>query len=124
MGYITNGSTYNHAVVWSKTGGLQDLGTLAGSGDSAAIAINASAQVVGSSGNHAFVWQNGVMTDLNGQLPVGSGWELGTAWSINDGGQIVGDGIVNGATHAFLLTPSSSLDSFIISGPSTSFTIR
>lgn len=45
------------------------------------------------------------MLDLNSLIPAVSGWELQFAGSINDAGQIVGQGRINGQSHAFLLTP-------------------
>ena len=103
---------------------MTDLGTLTGT-NSIAYGINNSAQVVGSAyltGNtatHAFVWQkSGGMTDLNALLPAGSGWVLTVASSINDGGQIVGSGTINGQIHAFVLTPSATTNqatSFVVS---------
>jgi probable HAF family extracellular repeat protein len=48
------------------------------------------------------VWENGQMHDLNHFLPAGSGWQrLGEANDINDSGQIVGWGVLNGQFHAF-----------------------
>jgi probable HAF family extracellular repeat protein len=72
--------------------------------------VNASGQVVGTSSpavsgfNHAFLWQNGTLTDLNDLLPSGSGWVLTTAYALNNSGVIVGDGLFNGAPRAFRLT--------------------
>ncbi|MGC8642189.1 MAG: hypothetical protein ACP5XB_20180 [Isosphaeraceae bacterium] len=43
--------------------------------------------------------------DLNTQLPAGSGWFLTQALKIDDLGQIVGVGTLNGAEHEFLMTP-------------------
>lgn len=43
--------------------------------------------------------------DLNDLLVNGAGWELIEAADINDVGQIVGQGRINGAEHGFLLTP-------------------
>jgi hypothetical protein len=37
------------------------------------------------------------MTDLNSLLPTGSRWQLVDAYAINDSGQIVGYGNINGA---------------------------
>jgi autotransporter-associated beta strand protein/probable HAF family extracellular repeat protein len=79
--------------------------------------INNENQVVGSSTllatpnsttTHAFLYQNGNTQDLNNLIPAASGWVLNNAYSINDNGQIVGDGIYNGVTTAFLLTPQAA----------------
>jgi len=46
--------------------------------------------------------------NLNALLPSGSGWNLYAAEAINDQGQIVGYGLINGQenpVHAFLMTP-------------------
>ncbi|HEY3701676.1 MAG TPA: hypothetical protein VGL32_05420, partial [Acidimicrobiales bacterium] len=48
------------------------------------------------------------MTDLNSLIPAGSGWVLDQARAINDAGQIVGWGTINGHEHAFLLTPTTT----------------
>jgi hypothetical protein len=52
-----------------------------------------------------FLYQNGVMHDLNNFLPAGSGWSrLYRASGINDQGQIAGSGYnAAGIQHAFLM---------------------
>jgi probable HAF family extracellular repeat protein len=114
-GQIAGGSTMStsgsffHAFLWER-GKMIDLKTLVES-ESLARAINAYAQVVGHStikGNkatHAFIWEAGKMMDLNKLIPDNSGWKLIIAHDINDKGQIVGEGIFNGETRAFLLNP-------------------
>src|SRR5262249_34939074 len=69
--------------------------------------INASDQVVGYSGQDAFVYDtNRGMVDLNALIDPLSGWHLDNATAINDAGQIVGTGInSDGLTHAILLMP-------------------
>ena len=57
---------------------------------------------------HAFLWQGGVMVDLNDLTPTNSGWELTDATAINDAGQIVGAGTLDGRPRAFLLTPETN----------------
>lgn len=77
-------------------------------------AINQDGQIVGnfcapafpsSCVEHPFLYDDGVITDLNSLLPPGSGWELIAAFDINDRGQIVGYGRRNDHFRAFLLSP-------------------
>ena len=72
------GSTTTHAVLWIRDRGKpRDLGTLSGDVTSAGLGINDGGDVVGASidgsvasGNpRAFLWRNGVMTDLNTLVP-------------------------------------------------------
>ncbi|MEP6995151.1 MAG: hypothetical protein ABI968_11565, partial [Acidobacteriota bacterium] len=64
-----SGGLNAHAVLWTRDGGIQDLSTLSGDSLSLAFGINDRGQVVGLSiganGVRAFLWQDGVMTDLN-----------------------------------------------------------
>ena len=94
----------SHAVLW-ENGQAQDLGTLPGDVASQALGINAAGQVVGWSGSRAFLWQGGIMSDLNGLIPPDSGWVLARAAAINDRGDIVGTGLLSGQTRGFLLQP-------------------
>jgi probable HAF family extracellular repeat protein len=115
-----------HGFLW-QNGVLTDLGTTP-SGSSTisfARAINDSGQIVGDLGQinsstcvcytdtGAFLWQNGVMTNLNTFLPPGNPSpspfsQLTLATAINRAEQIVGSGQVStgsGSFHAYLLTP-------------------
>jgi len=109
VGYskLANSTTF-HAVLWD--GGRQDLGALTFT-NSIAYDINDKKQVVGAlkTGqiSHAFVWANGQMQDLNNLVAANSGWVLQEAHAINNKGQIVGFGTINGQTRAFLLKPSA-----------------
>jgi probable HAF family extracellular repeat protein len=126
-----------HAFLWTpstsngQTGSMIDLGSLVGaSGLSYAHGINMAGQVVGESdsGNgprHAFLWTpttangtTGTMIDLN-TLVGSSKVTLYAATGINDQGQIVGYGTLssNGSTHAFLLTPQSTMAAAFARGP-------
>ncbi|HBB31633.1 MAG TPA: HAF repeat-containing protein [Cyanobacteria bacterium UBA8803] len=84
-----------------------DLGTLPG-GEYFTIAtgINNLGQVVGQSGSKAFLWENGIMTDLNSLISDDSNVNLIWANDINNKGQIVAAGFVNGQGRALLLTPT------------------
>lgn len=122
----TTGGSNFHAfrTAAGATGPLaagDDLGTLGG-GYSAATSINAAGQVVGYSAtttdpntnaNHAFVYIGSTMYDLNNTIPAGSGWVLANARGINDGGQIVGLGVLNNAVHYFRLDPVSTYDALV-----------
>lgn len=97
-----------HRGQWQAIGGM-----------SLAHALNNQGQVVGSvwidpkkalrpnerAGNHAALWEDGEMMDLNEVLPENWGWALHEATEINNLGQIVGDGVFENKPCAFLLTP-------------------
>lgn len=101
----------SHAVLWSN-GQRLDLGFLPGGSDSFAESINDRCEIVGSTrsahkGMRAFLWESGVMYDLNDRLDEsGTGWYLIDAYAINNRGQIVGRALnPYGGGEAFLLTP-------------------
>jgi probable HAF family extracellular repeat protein len=86
-----------------------DLGTLGGS-QGIAYGINNPGQIVGSATtvdevDHAFLYDGSQMIDLNSLIPPDSGWTLVNAYDINDHGQIIGWGNIDGEVHAFILTP-------------------
>jgi probable HAF family extracellular repeat protein len=104
------------AFLWTKSDGIQKLGFLQGDQFSEAIGINARGQVVGTScvnpdgsgGCRAFIWQDGVMTDLNAPGLIAPGYSdfLTTAQDINDEGVITGRAITaTGERPAFVATP-------------------
>jgi len=67
--------------------------------------INDSGQIVGWSVSGAYIYENGVVTNLNTLIPPGSGISLSVATGINNAGQIVGYSLSGGQFRAFLLTP-------------------
>ncbi len=128
---------------------IQDLGTLGGA-DSYAYGVNQLGQVVGVSDaadgtQHAFLWQNGVMTHLGAGYACGindSGqvaltamtsdgyyhafiWQngavtdlgIGAAQAINNEGQVVGNTIASdGSEHAFLYSNGAMTDLGTLTG--------
>jgi probable HAF family extracellular repeat protein len=84
---------------------MQDLGTLGGN-NGAATGLNDAGEIVGNADlpgdqvSHAFVWKNGVMTDL-GMVP-GDG--CSNTSNINSKGQVVGSSLAcdGSVFHAFL----------------------
>lgn len=122
-----------HACLWDK-GIARDLGALHANEGSEAYGMNDKTQVVGRSGNHAFLWHAGAMTDLGAGaaynvnihgtvigdsflwhggvrtalttlLAANSGWSSLEGRDINDHGEIVGTGVHQGNTSAFLMWP-------------------
>ena len=84
--------------------------TLPGDDNSQALGVNSSHQVVGvSSGalNRAFLWENGVMQDLNGLVGAGFPDLLIVAQHINEDGVIVGRAVLHGTNMQvpFVATP-------------------
>ena len=54
----------------------------------------------------AFIWKDGVMTDLNSLIDSHIGWVLRTAQEVNNDGWIVGRGEKSGERHLYLLIPN------------------
>lgn len=109
---VAEGSEFEHAFFYDGTV-MHDLGTLSGMDSSAGQGINIHGQITGYSyrlgvSSHAFIYDPAHgMVDLNSLIDPNSGWVLAEGTAINDGGLITGDGVINGETHAFLLTPIS-----------------
>lgn len=49
--------------------------------------------------------ENDAISNLNVEIPTSAGWVLLEVQDINDSGQIVDDGLIEGVNQAFLLTP-------------------
>lgn len=100
-------SSASPAVILSTTGEFPN-GTAEG--------ISDKGQIVGEAFNsdfsdlHAFMWPSSASPgiDLNTVIPSDSGWELLVARGINNRGEIVGTGFLNGAQHAYVLIPVRS----------------
>ncbi len=71
--------------------------------------LNNDGQIVGQvnfgEGHKAFLWDRGTAHDLNDLIDPEAGWDLIRATDINENGEIVGFGILDGQTRAFLLKP-------------------
>ncbi|MGA8213015.1 MAG: hypothetical protein WB799_05445, partial [Candidatus Sulfotelmatobacter sp.] len=113
------GSANSIAFLRKEGSGLVELEGQGDTFDSEATAMNAFGQVVGTALGreeqrmNAFVWtKSSGMRSLGDLIPEGSGWILNVATAINNLGQIAGYGPVNGVTHAFLLTPISSQQTY------------
>ncbi|HEY6515066.1 MAG TPA: hypothetical protein VIY50_02905 [Steroidobacteraceae bacterium] len=105
--YLCNGATV-------RGGSTCNLGSLGPNLISQALGVNNRDQVVGVSQiaigsslqNHAFIWQHGLMTDLNNLVAPGTTLTLTIAQDINDRGEITGQATTPaGTTVAFEAIP-------------------
>ena len=94
-----------HAFLWDSVNGMQDLGTLGGSG-STGRGINNTGKIVGwsdisdGSGQHAFLWDSG-----DGMQDLGTLGDIDSsrAFDVNDNDQVTGlSDIEFGISHAFM----------------------
>jgi hypothetical protein len=90
-----------------SSGEVTHLGRLWNTTESVARALNDARQIVGESRGRAFLWEDGNIMELGALIPQNLGWALGSAEDINNAGQIVGHGYLNGQPHGYLLTPLS-----------------
>ena len=110
VGFYCDVAGVAYAYLW--TGGpLQDLGILPGGSFSEAFWNNQRGQILGdgdrADGNVVdILWQNGIMTDLNDLVPVGTPLLDSNPGGINARGQIAATAFMpDGSAVAFLLTP-------------------
>lgn len=111
-----DGRAVGGAYLWDA-GTVVHLGSLGGG--TGAYGINSSRSVVGRSdvdpgpvqSFHAFVWQNGVMSDLNDVGPMG-GFTAVDAEAINDAQEIIGFAMNGSLGLAFLYDPLRGLRTF------------
>jgi probable HAF family extracellular repeat protein len=103
-------ASVGHVFLYNGTK-LIDCGTLGGNYGNAG-GLNNQDMIVGyceladNVTNHAFIYSNGVMTDLNTLIPANTGWTLTDARGINDAGDIAAEGTnAAGQQDSFLLTP-------------------
>lgn len=113
--------------VYLRDGSIVDIGTFKRGRNSYAYAINDFNQVVGVAdypyksicpsprgpvkcvnfAQHGFLFERGVMTDLNSLIDPALGWDLQWAFDINEEGQVAGYGVRDGKFRAFILTPAA-----------------
>jgi probable HAF family extracellular repeat protein len=108
------GDLITEAVFWPAEGGLQALGFLYGDHSlSEAFGMNERRQIVGLSCGaecRAFLWQDGVMLDLNELIAPDDSVLLTHAMDINDDGVITGRALIKATNErvTFVATPTGS----------------
>jgi probable HAF family extracellular repeat protein len=109
--HASDGDTFNaHAFLWTRRSGIKDLGTLPGDALSQGLGINNWGQVVGISCTagfascRGFLWQDGVMMDLNSLVVSGTAGPIYAAGDIDDLGRITGQtlNVMTNVASAFL----------------------
>lgn len=135
-----NGQVYGYGAYLYSDGKLIDLHALGNFGTGPTgkywchpLRLNASGQALVEAdtydsghnylGTHTFLFSGSVFTDLNALAGGHEGWDLHTALGINDAGQILVEGIIDGGVwrHAFLLSPSVSVT--VTASPSAGGTV-
>ena len=104
-----------HTYLWNKQSNIQDVMmpgafvTIAPCCHTVNDRQEITGFAIGENGPQAFVWRDGLFTDLNAALPLGSPWFVYITASINNAGQIAASGVnlVTGEVHGLLLTPIS-----------------
>lgn len=92
-----------------RSGSMVQIPSLQGDTMLIPTGVNALGQVVGNSiadaSSRGFLYSNGTTVPLTSLIPSNLGWQIVQASAINNKGQIVGTGILNGSQHAIMLTP-------------------
>ena len=110
-----DGNTY--AFLWTSATGMQQLPSFPGAVLTVAPCcnvINNRSEITGFSCDvmfncRAVLWHGKTIYDLNSLIPAGSPWYLINSNAMNDAGEIIGYGMINGNLHAFLASPTTGL---------------
>jgi probable HAF family extracellular repeat protein len=128
VGTSLRNATTPRAFLYTRSGGITDLGTLSGGATSGAWGINDAGQIVGQSDagggpntGHPFLYSNGHMTDL-GSL----GGSNANALGINNLGEVVGWCNIpgDGAAHAFRYTAGVMTDLNLLVAADPNWTLQ
>ena len=103
------------AFIWTRANGMQPIAPYGTDTNNIAFDLNESNQVVGQSANsntgaaRAFLWQNGVSSDLNTLVVGPTTLNMVLAQGINDAGEITGTAVdtATGEVVGFLAVPAS-----------------
>src|SRR5262249_38278972 len=119
-----------HAFLWTRQDGIRDLGTLPGDVYSEALGINTRRQIVGVSCTahfascRAFLWEGGVMSDLQPRVDAGVADHLYAANDIDEWGAIAGQAVrADGAVVAIAALPHPRCGSSSGAAPATPFAL-
>lgn len=116
-GHITGSSMLNQGsgmpFIWTSGGGMAAIPLPSGATSGSGRGVNSSGCCVGNAGGvFAVPWlYDGVQTyRVQDLIPAGSGWDLSmntssSALGISDNGVIVGTGVFNGNTRAYVMIP-------------------
>ena len=93
-----------------RNGTMENIGAIIDPGSfSFADGINSAGDIVGQSGSlGGYLYRNGVAQSLDSLIDPSLGWNIAGATAINDRGQIIGGGYLNGVATSFLLTPRAA----------------
>src|SRR5690606_1321642 len=116
VGWSETDEGESYAVLWEPDGTIVNLGLDSPTLETFAYTANNVDRAVGTAFFPAFkedqaaMWINGQFNNINAFLLPGSPWDyLASASDVNDSGQIVGTGVINGLQRAFILEPALGL---------------
>lgn len=120
-GHVVGSSMLNQGsgtpFIWTQAGGMVAIPLAAGTTQGSARAVNSSGWAVGTDSSAfaiPFLYDGAMTYRLADLIPAGTGWDLSTntsssALGISDNNVIVGTGVFNGATHAYMMVPVASV---------------